>query len=257
LVAGVVGVTHVSNGARTTGKETAIIQANDIILNGTDYNVTIDQIPPNLNITIAPRIITEYADLATTNNVESGVPSFQISPRIIFEYADYATLVVPQSYAGITLGMEIGSPVVSPLGAVLLNQSKTISFNVTSSLGLLKNVTVFFRTTLNQTWQVAIPHNLTYTLADHVNSTTAQFVIPGQSQPCNVSYEIEAYSYPYTIDNVTNNQGDYLINDNAGQYYVYNVAIPEFPSVLILPLLMIVTLLSAIIYKKRARPSDK
>jgi hypothetical protein len=248
---------HVSNEARTTGKETAIIQANDIILNGTDYNATIDQIPPNLNIPpIAPRIITEYADLATINKITSGIPTFQISPRIIVEYSDYATCMVPfLNYPGITVGMSISSPIESPPDTVPVNTSKTISFNVTSSLGLLKNVTVLFRTTLNQTWQAAIPHNLTYTLADHVNSTTAQFVIPGQSQPCNVSYKIEAYSYPYTIDNITNNQGDYVINDNAGEYYVYNV-VPEFPSVLILPLLIILTLLSAIIYRKRIHPAD-
>jgi hypothetical protein len=257
-------------------------QGSGIIWNATDFNTTIAQQLPNINTTISPRAIIEYGDALTNQPITPLTQSFQISPRIVeeyadaalqlginapvglnttgtsprimIEYADYATYcyAFAQSYPGITLGISISSPVGNPQPPIMVNVNETISFNVTSSSGPLKNITLSFRTNLNQTWQ---SYTLSYNLTSPTNSTTAHIVIPGQSQPCNVTYEIEAYSYPYKIDNVTNSQGDYVMNDNAGHYYVYPVY-SEFPSSLILPLLMVATLLGAIAYKKRRHPTD-
>jgi hypothetical protein len=242
-----------------------------IILNNTDYNQTIAQSEPNLgNVTVTPRIITEYSDFALNNNLNSTVPNFTISPRIITEYADAGSLsnlqppqglnasgVTPRviveyadymattsTYTGPDIALlSISSPIENPPDSVPINTNKTISFNVTGIFSPIENVTLSYKTTSNQTWQ---PITIAYALASNVTFTTVHVVIPGQSQPCSVTYEIEAYNY----------QGDYAVNNNSGQYYVYNVAVSEFPSVLILPLLMIGTLLSAIFYRKRAHSPD-
>jgi hypothetical protein len=255
-------------------KQTVTAQESDSIqLNNTDWNYTYGQFQPNINITIAPRIIIEYGDYATTQALNSSVAPFQISPRIIIEYADtalqlginaplglnttevtpriiveyadYATCMLPsQSYPGPDpVAISISSPVENPQDGIVINTNKTISFNVTSPLSPIENVTLYYETSLNPTWQNI---TVTYALASNVTSATPQIVIPGQSQPCNVTFKIEAHNY----------QGNYVVNDNTGQYYVYNVAVSEFPSVLILPLLMIPTLIGAIIHRKRSHPSD-
>lgn len=251
LVIGAVVAVQPSHSPESVQRNLMVIdQGSGIIWDGTDFNTTLTQQVPNLNATISPRTVIEYADsvLQLGVNAPLGLNTTGITPRMIFEYADYATYsyTTMQRYSGITLGMSIFSPVANPPPPVQLDTNVTISFNVTSSLGLLRNVTLSFRTNLNQTWQ---PYALQYSWTDYVNSTTAHIVIPGQSQPCNVTYKIEAYSYPYTIDNVTNSQGDYVINDNAGQYYIYHV-VPEFPSTLILTLLVLATLFAAIAYKR-------
>jgi hypothetical protein len=251
LVIGAVVAVQPSHSPESVQKNLMVIdQGSGIIWNGTDFNTTLTQQVPNLNATISPRTVIEYADSVPQLGVNAplGLNTTGITPRIIFEYADYATYsyTTMERYSGITLGMTIGSPVENPPDGVPLNTSKTISFNVTSSLGLIKEIILSFETTLNQTWQ---PYILIYMEVDNVTFATADIVIPGQSQSCNVIYKVEAYSYPYTIDNVTNSQGDYVTNDNAGQYYIYHV-VPEFPSTLILTLLVLATLFAAIAYKR-------
>jgi hypothetical protein len=77
-------------GAEAKVNKTVIIQADDPILNNTDYNRTIGQISPNLKVTIAPRITIEYGDYAITRSLNPNFPPFQIQPRIITEYTDTA-----------------------------------------------------------------------------------------------------------------------------------------------------------------------
>jgi hypothetical protein len=57
----------------------------------------------------------------------------------------------------------------------------------------------------------------------------------------NVSYKIFAYDMA----------GNQAIRDYAGNYYVFTVIIPEFPSFLILPLFMIVPLLAVMVYRRK------
>jgi hypothetical protein len=244
MISSAVCLATLSNEVKVTGKKAVIAQANDPILNGTDYNYTFGQFSPNIDITIPSRVIIEYGDMAITQDIASGLPTFQIPPRTTTEYADYAVFMAPsQSYPGPDpVAISISSPVENPPNGLLININKTVSFNVTSPLSPIENVTLFYKTTLNQTW---IPLN--YTWAGNVTSTAAQVTILGQTQPCNVTYKIEAYNY----------RGDYAMNDNASKYYVYNVTVPEFPSVLILPLFMIATLVAAIFFKKQSQSADK
>jgi hypothetical protein len=65
--------------------------------------------------------------------------------------------------------------------------------------------------------------------------------IPGQLNGTWVKYEIKAYD----------NAGNYRIENNAGQYYVYQVTVPEFPSLLAVFLLMAATLLILVICKRK------
>jgi hypothetical protein len=241
-------------------------EVSGIILNNTDYNETIAQSEPNLgNVTVTPRIITEYSDFALNNNLNSTIPNFVISPRVIVEYANAGSLsdlqypqglnatgvtprviveyadymVTTSTYTGPDIALlSISSPIENPPDGVPINTNKTISFNVTSIFSPIKNMTLSYKTTLNQTWQ---PITIAYASASNVTMTTVHIVIPGQSQPCSVYYEIEAYNY----------QGDYAVNNNAGQYYVYNVAVPEFQPSMLLPLFMTITLIGAMILKRK------
>lgn len=244
IIGSVVSLNPFRSEATERKNTTSAVQASGITWNNTDALNTSDTIGPNINFSISPRTTLEYADYAATQNLNPSFPPFAIGPRIVTEYADYSTYAYAllQSYTGpYLIGLDIGSPVEDPLGGVPVNVNKTISFYITSQLSTPKNVTFSYKTSLNQTWQdIVLTYPPTWNL-----STTAQVTILGQSQPCNVTYKIEAYNY----------RGDYAVNDNVGQYYVYEV-IPEFPSILILSLLLIATLLGALIYRKKAHSSD-
>ena len=73
-----------------------------------------------------------------------------------------------------------------------------------------------------------------------ISTNIYQTTIPGHENCTWVTYKIIAYD----------NNGNQAINDNHGYYYIYHI-IPEFPSLIILPLLMITTLLAVIVYKRK------
>ena len=81
---------------------------------------------------------------------------------------------------------------------------------------------------------------MTKTTADIYEAT-----IPGHSAETEVEYQIAANDVA----------GHQAAEDNAGSYYVYTV-IPEFPSLLILPLLMIATL-AVIVYRRKLVASKR
>ena len=66
--------------------------------------------------------------------------------------------------------------------------------------------------------------------------------IPGQPAETEVQYKITAY------DNV----GHLAVEDNAGEYYIYTV-IPEFPSIALIAIFMVLSLLATIHIKKSKR----
>jgi hypothetical protein len=74
------------------------------------------------------------------------------------------------------------------------------------------------------------------------NSTSGLYyaMILGQSEETYVKYKIVAY------DNAEN----MAVEDNAGQYYTYTV-IPEFPSSLILLLVMVLSMLAIVLSKRK------
>jgi len=80
-----------------------------------------------------------------------------------------------------------------------------------------------------------------------INLTGDDYVgeIPGLSNGTHVWYTITAYD----------NAGNFVVDDNATQYYVYTV-VPEFPATIFLPLFIILTLV-AVVLRKRKKGSFK
>lgn len=77
-------------------------------------------------------------------------------------------------------------------------------------------------------------------MMENLTSTLHQATIPKQPYGVSVKYRIIVY------DNAENA----VAEDRNGEYYVYQV-IPEFPSLLVLPLFMTATLLAAITLRKK------
>jgi hypothetical protein len=127
---------------------------------------------------------------------------------------------------------EISAPVQEPPENVTAYQNVTVTVNVTDLGTGIHNATLWYSTNNGTTWA---PLNMT-----EISTNTYQTTILGQENCTWVTYKIIAYD----------NNGNQAINDNHGYYYVYHV-IPEFPSLIILPLLMITTLLVVIVYKRK------
>jgi hypothetical protein len=72
------------------------------------------------------------------------------------------------------------------------------------------------------------------------NTNLYEYTIPGQGAGTIVNYKITAY------DRAGNN----VMDDNAGQYYVYTV-MPELPSLIVLALFMIAGLLAVIDFRRK------
>jgi PKD repeat protein len=125
------------------------------------------------------------------------------------------------------------TPIQSPATNVTLGQQVKITVNITDAGSGVKNATLLYRIN-NGPWRM---HVLSFNVATGYYETT----IPGQLNGTWVKYEIKAYD----------NAGNYRIENNAGQYYVYQVTVPEFPSLLAVFLLMAATLLILVICKRK------
>jgi parallel beta-helix repeat protein len=126
----------------------------------------------------------------------------------------------------------IGTPSRIPKDDVQPGQEVKVSVNVTDFVSAVKNVTLSYNLNDSAIW-IDFPMIR--------NSTTGLYgvIIPGQQANTLLRYEISAYD----------NAGNYKIEDNSGQYYVYTV-IPEFTSTILLPLFMLTTLVATILFKK-------
>ena len=134
----------------------------------------------------------------------------------------------------------IDAPSRIPESDILPDQGVKVSVNVVDSCSSVKNVTLSYKLNDSALWN---------DLAMTLNSTTGLYeaIIPEQQENTLVKYTITAY------DNAEN----YNAEDNNGQYYVYNV-IPEFPSWIILPLLLTSTLLIILCRRKLTKtPSQQ
>ncbi len=106
--------------------------------------------------------------------------------------------------------------------------------------------------------QVILSHSLNdgitwanVTMSYNLTTRLYEGVVPGQLVDTTVKYRIIAYDYAENV----------AVNDNNGQYYVYTV-IPEFPSILILAILMVLSIFVMILTRKRrpkiyARAADR
>ena len=133
----------------------------------------------------------------------------------------------------------VGIPSRIPEGEVQPGREVKVSVNVTDFVSEVKNVTLSYNLNDSALWI-----NLPMT----VNSTTGLYeaIIPEQQANTLVKYRIVAYD----------NSGNYKIEDNGGQYYVYAV-IPEFPSLLILPILMVLSIFAVILARKHILKHQK
>jgi hypothetical protein len=127
---------------------------------------------------------------------------------------------------------EISTPMQEPPENVMEHQNVTITVNVTDLGTGVYNVTLWYNINSTATW---MPLNMT-----KISLNTYQAMIPGYGNSTLIKYKIIAY------DNV----GNEAVKNNEGQYYAYHV-IPEFSSILILPLFVIATLLAVIFYRKK------
>ncbi len=130
----------------------------------------------------------------------------------------------------------IGTPTRTPAGDVLPDQAAVITVDVRDSQTGVKNVTLSFTIDDGINW--------TDLLMAHNSSTDLyETTIPGQGPGVNLKYSISAYD----------NAGNFVKNDNAGSYFVYVVA-PEFPSNVVLPLFIIITLIAVAVSRRTRKP---
>jgi hypothetical protein len=116
-----------------------------------------------------------------------------------------------------------------PTDNVPENQPVTITVNVTDVESGVKNVTLYY--TNNTEW---------YSVPMEFNDATElwEATIPGHALGTQVKYKIEAYDIA----------GNRAVNDNDGEYYVYTV-IPEFPSIVMVILLIAATMITLMVSK--------
>jgi parallel beta-helix repeat protein len=129
---------------------------------------------------------------------------------------------------------KIGIPMQEPSENVTAHQDVTVTVNVTDLGTGILNVTIWYSVTNGTNW---ISLNMS-----EISTNTYHAIILGQEICTWITYKIIAYD----------NYGNQAINDNQGYCYIYHV-IPEFPSLIIIPLFMITTLLAVIVYRRRKR----
>ena len=189
---------------------------------------------------VSARIIVEYADFVSTYGLQASENLTQtaasVKPRIMVEYADFIFSTDLGSKP-----MEDNTPPVienvyqqPPSDSVYPDDKVVVYANVTDDLSGVKQVILNY-TTNNGTWFSVEMTNLEDTL---YNATIPEF-----PYCTNVTYVIIA----------EDNANHTITTVDMGYTYQYHV-IPEFPSVIIMPLFIIVTMLIATLYKRRRPP---
>lgn len=130
---------------------------------------------------------------------------------------------------------DIDTPTRYPTGDIELGQTVIISVDITDSGSGVKNAVLKYSLDNGTTWTNV---NMNY------NSTSGLYegTIPAQSTIMSIKYAISAN------DNVDNN----AVQDNLGIYYSYQV-IPEFPSITLIAIFMLLSLSATILIKKRSK----
>jgi len=127
---------------------------------------------------------------------------------------------------------EISLPIQEPPENITAYQNVSVTVNVTDLGTGVYNVTLWYSINNGTTWT---PLNMT-----EISTNTYQATIPGYENCISVTYKIAAYD----------NNGNSAINDRYGYYFDYHV-IPESPSLIVLSLLMIATVLAVIVYRRK------
>jgi len=127
----------------------------------------------------------------------------------------------------------IGTPIRVPEGDASPGQPVKVSVNATDTMSGVKNVTLQYTVNNRTSWtSVSMNHN--------ASTDLYEAAIPGQPAGTLVKFKIVAYDYA----------GNNATRDGTEPYCTYQV-IPEFPSLFILPLFMIETLLAVMVYRRK------
>ncbi len=127
-----------------------------------------------------------------------------------------------------------------PEGNIEPNQPVRVLVNATDTLSGVKNVTLSYSISDDLSW-TDVPMSF--------NATSGYYESIIQVQQANVivKYKITVYD----------NAGNYVIDDNIGQFYTYTV-IPEFPSTTVLAILLVFSTIIAILtYRKRKNLNNR
>jgi parallel beta-helix repeat protein len=133
----------------------------------------------------------------------------------------------------------IGIPFRTPEGDILPDQSVKVSVNVTDAVSGVKNVTLSYTINNGTTWE-NLPMNY------NASTSLYEATIPSHPAGTWVKYKIIAY------DNAENP----ATKDGTEPYYTYQV-IPEFPSAITLPLLMVLTMLALAFTKRKVAQKNR
>ena len=133
----------------------------------------------------------------------------------------------------------IGDLNCTPCDNVQPEQAVNVSVNVTDVESGVKNVTLFYTTNNGTTWE---------NLAMNYNASTSLYEATIPSQPAETWVKCKIVAYDYAGNNST--------RYGTEPCSIYKV-VPEFPSILILPLFMVLTMLTILYVKKRVPTKPK
>ena len=238
----------VSDAARNWDTDTMIVTVRDITAPVTnagpdqsvdeDSLVTFDGTFSTDNVGITSYVWT-FVD-GTTKTLNGSVPTYTFSNpgnysvtlNVTDAAGDWATDTVTITVRDIT-PPTITAVTQSPSGNVDEGQLVKVSANITDVGSGVKNATLIYSNDNGTSWQT--PLQMRY------NSTTGLYetTILGHISGTWVKYKITAYD----------NAGNLMTENNAGQYYTYQV-IPEFSATYVILLFILTTTLTATIYRK-------
>jgi parallel beta-helix repeat protein len=175
---------------------------------------------------------------AYTTSKSWTLPSEDGTKTVHYQIKDNAGLISETYTDTIVLDTtipNIETPTREPADNIQPDQTVKVSVNVTDATSQVKNVTLSYTINDGETW-TDLPMN-------HTTSNLYEATIPPQQADTTVRFRIIAYDYA----------GNNATLDGTQPYCVYQV-IPEFPSSLISPIFMIITLLAATAYKRKHLP---
>ena len=127
----------------------------------------------------------------------------------------------------------IQTPTREPADDIQPDQSVKVSVNVTDATSQVKNVTLYYTINDGETW-TDLPMN-------HTASNLYEATIPPQQADTTVRFKIVAYDHAENTATL----------DGTEPYCTYQV-IPEFPTAMILPLFIVLTLF-AVIFRRKSK----
>lgn len=228
-----------------------------IVVEYANYTTTIDVYSPDgLPSPSISRIIIEYADAAIQFDVQppQGKPNPDIT-RIVVEYADFAVTYDTAVYTGPQVGFPMAENDTTPPTIVSMarepfdpenpyevpeNTDVLVYVNITDDYNGVKNATLQYSLHNSSVW-IDVPMTLNMTNYQNSLSVAYYVVIPGQLNCTWVNFTIIAYDYAWNS----------VVEEGRDPYNPYH-AVPEFPPIALVSLLVIASL-SVMTLKKRKR----